>query len=239
KPTPSLTTPIHTPRYPPAASTIRYSLRQASVSILTTPVVKPTEPMCIDLKPLLLAAALALMPSMASAEVNQALAGQSVTREIPGGEQRREYAPNGQLIYEVIETRSAKGLEATEREWTVEGSPLREQVFLDGTQMRASFWYMNGQVREKHVNQAIRDPKGLPGNYVEHFSDLGLPMASGVMQGQFRHVGVHRFYDEQGKLKAEVTYDGKGNRVSEKKFDASGTAGSTQEFLPDGSRRLR
>ncbi len=187
----------------------------------------------------ILAAALALLPGLAGADVNTALAGQTVVQEIPGGEHRREYASNGQLVYEVVEKRGSKGLEAIEREWSQEGTPLRDQVFLDGTQMQATFWYMNGQVREKHVNQALRDPKGLPGNYVEHFSDLGLPQASGVMQGQFRRVGVHRFYDEQGKLKAEVTYDANGNPVAEKKFDAAGTPSEAQEFYPDGSRRLR
>lgn len=193
----------------------------------------------MHVKTLFLAAALILLPGLVSAEVNTVLAGQTVIQNIPGGEQRKEYAPNGQLIYEVLEKRSSAGLEATEREWSLEGAPLREQVFLGGTQMRATFWYMNGQVREKHVNQAVRDPKGPPGNYVEHFSDLGLPVASGVMQGQFRRVGLHRFYDEQGKLKAEVTYDANGSAISEKKFDAAGAAGTTQEFYPDGSRRLR
>ncbi|MGB6104202.1 MAG: hypothetical protein WBF88_10185 [Pusillimonas sp.] len=187
----------------------------------------------------ILVAALALLPGLAGADVNTALAGQTVVQEIPGGEHRREYAPNGQLVYEVVEKRGSKGLEAIEREWSQEGTPLRDQVFLDGTQMQATFWYMNGQVREKHVNQALRDPKGPPGNYVEHFSDLGVPQASGVMQGQFRRVGVHRFYDEQGKLKAEVTYDANGNPVTEKKFDAAGTPSEAQEFYPDGSRRLR
>jgi hypothetical protein len=193
----------------------------------------------MHVKTLILAVALILLPGMVSAEVNTALAGQTVIQKISGGEQRKEYAPNGQLIYEVLEKRSSAGLEATEREWSLEGTPLREQVFLGGTQMRATFWYMNGQVREKHVNQTVRDPKGPPGNYVEHFSDLGLPVASGVMQGQFRRVGLHRFYNEQGKLKAEVIYDANGNLVSEKKFDAAGAAGAAQEFYPDGSRRLR
>ena len=187
---------------------------------------------------LILAAALTLLPGTASAEKNTSLAGQTVVKDIPGGEHRKEYVQTGQLIYEVIEQRSSAGLAATEREWSQEGTPLREQTFLDGAQMRATFWYMNGQVREKHVNQALRDPKGLPGNYVEHFSDLGLPQASGVMQGQCRRVGMHRFYDEQGKLKSEVMYDAGGNPVSEKKFDAAGAAGKVQEYYPDGSRRL-
>jgi antitoxin component YwqK of YwqJK toxin-antitoxin module len=186
-----------------------------------------------------LVAALSLMPAAASAERNASLAGQSLVEKIPGGEHRREYASNGQMIYEVVERRSGKGLEAIEREWTQEGTPLREQKFLGGTQMQATFWYMNGQIKEKHTNQALRDPKGLPGDYVEYFSDLGLPQASGVMQGKFRRVGVHRFYDEQGKLKAEVTYDASGNTVSEKKFDAEGNSGGTQGFYPDGSRRLQ
>src|SRR5690606_8336547 len=123
---------------------------------------------------------------MADAEVNTSLAGQTVITQIKGGEQRREYAPNGQLVYEVIEQDSGAGLKAIEREWSQEGRPLRDQEFLNGDQMRATFWYMNGQIRERHVNQALRDPKGLPGNYVEYFSDLGQPQAAGVMQGQFK-----------------------------------------------------
>ncbi len=187
---------------------------------------------------LVLAATLALAPGMAGAEVNTSHAGQTVITQIKGGEQRREYAPNGQLVYEVIEQDSGAGLKAIEREWSQEGSPLRDQEFLNGDQMRATFWYMNGQVRERHVNQALRDPKGLPGNYVEYFSDLGQPQAAGVMQGQFKRVGLHRYYDEHGKLKAEVTYDSAGNLISEKKFDAAGVAGKEQGFYPDGSRRI-
>lgn len=185
-----------------------------------------------------LAAALVLLPAMAGAEVNTALAGQTVVTQIPGGEHRKEYARNGQLIYEVIEQDRGKGLQATEREWTQDGGPLRDQVFLDGVQIRGTFWYMNGKVREKHVNQVLRDPKGPPGNYVEHFSDLGVLQASGVMQGRFKRVGPHRFYDEHGKLRTEMTYDDSGALVSEKKLDADGVAGEAQGFHPDGSRRL-
>jgi antitoxin component YwqK of YwqJK toxin-antitoxin module len=184
------------------------------------------------------AVTLALLSGTAGAEVDTSLAGQTVITQISGGEQRREYAPNGQLIYEVLEQDSGAGLKATEREWSLDGSPLRDQEFLKGTQMRATFWYMNGQVREKHTNQALRDPKGPPGNYVEYFSDLGVPQADGVMQGQFKRVGLHRFYDEQGKLKAEMTYDLSGNLISEKKIGADGVAGKEQGFYPDGSRRL-
>ncbi|NYT70632.1 hypothetical protein [Pusillimonas noertemannii] len=187
---------------------------------------------------LVLAFTFALLSTAAGAEVNPSLAGQAVVKPISGGEHRKEYAPNGQLIYEVIEQASGNERKATEREWTQDGSPLRDQEFLNGTQMRATFWYMNGQVREKHVNQALRDPKGPPGDYVEYFSDLGLPQASGVMQGQFKRVGLHRFYDEHGKLQAEQTYDASGQLVSEKKIGANGVAGQEQGFYPDGSRRL-
>jgi len=185
-----------------------------------------------------LAATFALLSPVAAAEVNSSLAGQSVVTSIPGGEHRKEYASNGQLIYEVIEQKNGSELKATEREWSQDGKPLRDQEFVNGEQMRATFWYMNGQVREKHVNQALRDPKGPPGNYVEYFSDLGLPQASGVMQGRFKRVGLHRFYDEHGKLKAEQTYDASGTLVSEKKIGADGAAGKEQGFYPDGSRRL-
>jgi len=187
---------------------------------------------------LIVAVTFALLSGAAGAEVNLSLAGQTVTTPISGGEHRKEYAPNGQLVYEVIEQVNGSDRKASEREWTQEGSPLREQEFLNGTQMRATFWYMNGQVREKHVNQALRDPKGPPGDYVEYFSDLGLPQASGVMQGQFKRVGVHRLYDEHGKLKVEQTYDASGQLVSEKKIGPDGSAGQEQGFYPDGSRRL-
>lgn len=193
----------------------------------------------MNVYPFILAAALALVPGISSAEVNASLAGQTVVNETADGQHRKEYAPNGQLIYEVLEKQGSTGMEATEREWSQDGTPLREQTFLNGDQMQATFWYMNGQVREKHTNQALRDPKGPPGNYIEYFSDVGLPQASGVVQGRFKRVGLHRFYDEQGKLKAEVVYDASGTKISEKTFNASGAAGEAQEFYPDGSRRLR
>lgn len=185
-----------------------------------------------------LAAVLTVLPAMAGAEVNTSLAGQTVITPIADGEQRREYAANGQLIYEVVEQDNGTELKAIEREWSQDGSPLRDQVFVNGTQMRATFWYMNGQIRENHVNQALRDPKGPPGDYIEYFSDLGQPQAAGVMQGRFKRVGLHRFYDEQGKLKAEITYDSSGTPVSERKFGADGVPGKEQGFYPDGSRRL-
>ncbi|WP_028353298.1 hypothetical protein [Bordetella petrii] len=189
----------------------------------------------------LLALAIAALPALAHAESDPALAGQSVTREIDGGQQTREYARNGTLIYEVIEREvrrdGTKMTQAIEREWQDNGTPVREQEFLGGREMRGTLWYMNGKVKEKRVDQSIHAPRGTPGTYVERFSDMGVLQSAGVFQGQFRHVGVHRYYDEAGKLAREVTYGPDGVQRSSKTFDG-GAAAATVEYYPDGSRKL-
>ncbi|CAM3987825.1 hypothetical protein [Bordetella muralis] len=183
----------------------------------------------------------ALSPALSNAESNPALAGQSVTKDIEGGRHTKEYARNGTLIYEVIEREVLQGgtktIQATEREWLDNATPVREQEFLGGREMKATFWYMNGKVKEARVDQSIHDPKGVPGTYVERFSDLGVLQSAGVFQGQFRHVGVHRYYDEVGKLTSEITYGRDGAKLSSKTFDASGAPKGTAQYYPDGSRK--
>src|SRR5690606_17088836 len=96
---------------------------------------------------LLFVCLLALVPGLSSAQANLSLAGQSITKEIDGGQQTKEYARNGTLIYEVIEREvsedGAKAIQATEREWSDDGTPVREQELLGGKEMKATFWYMN------------------------------------------------------------------------------------------------
>lgn len=186
--------------------------------------------------------AVALVPGLSSARSDPALAGQSVTQEIDGGQQTREYARNGTLIYEVIEREVSQGankaIQATEREWLDNATPVREQEFLGGKETRATFWYMNGKVKETRVDQSIHDPKGTPGTYVERFSDLGVLQSAGVFQGQFRPVGVHRYYDEAGKLTREVTYGPDGAKLSSKTFNADGATKDAAQYYPDGSRKI-
>jgi len=188
-----------------------------------------------------LLALLAPLPALAGSPSNPALAGQTVTRKIPNGQETREYARNGRLIYETVErqkTVSTKPVtEATEREWLDNGTPVRDQTFVGGKETQGTFWYMNGKVKEKRVDQSIHDPKGIAGTYVEHYSDLGQLQSSGVYQGQYRPVGVHRIYDEQGRLKQELTYGPDGVKQAEKTFDAQGAVTGSASYLPDGSRR--
>lgn len=188
----------------------------------------------------LLALALAAPPALASAASDPALAGQSVTRDIDGGQQTREYARNGTLIYEVTETQvrrdGATLTHAIEREWQDNGTPLREQEFLGGQEMRATLWYMNGKVKEKRLDQSLHAPGTTPGSYVERFSDTGVLQSAGVFQGQFRHVGVHRYYDTRGKLTREITYGPDGVQRASKTYNGGATA--TVEYYPDGSRKL-
>lgn len=188
-------------------------------------------------------AAVVLLPTVASAQRVPALAGQSISADIPGGQQTREYAANGQLIYEVIEREirrsgEAPAVEAIEREWQDNGSPLRDQTFLGGVEIKGTEWYMNGKVRETRIHQATRDPNGVPGVYIERFSDLGVLQSSGVFQGRFRPVGPHREYDENGTPKREITYNDRGEKTGERTLDATGTPTGQTEFFPDGSRKL-
>ncbi|AKQ55859.1 toxin-antitoxin system YwqK family antitoxin [Bordetella hinzii] len=187
----------------------------------------------------LLALALAAPPALAGAAADPALAGQSVTRDIDGGQQTREYARNGTLIYEVTEKQVRRNgaalVHATEREWQDNGTPLREQEFLGGQEIRATLWYMNGKIKEKRIDQSLHAPDGLPGSYVERYSDTGVLQSAGVFQGPLRHVGVHRYYDETGKLAREITYGPDGVQRASKTYNGGATA--TVEYYPDGSRK--
>jgi len=186
----------------------------------------------------------ALLASAASAGQSRRpdLAGQTVVTEKGGRKLTREYAKNGQLVYEVIEKEGSlngsSALEATEREWSVDGKPLRDQTFLNGKEIQGKTWYMNGKVKEMRQDQSRHEPGGPPGTYVERFSDLGVLLSAGVYQGQFRPVGVHREYDENGALKREITYGANGERLAEKTFDGSGAQTSGASYYPDGSRKL-
>lgn len=186
------------------------------------------------------ALAIALLGTTAHAERNTSLAGQTVVQPMEGGQHTKEYGRNGQLIYESIERRRTRGgktaTEAIEREWGEDGKPLRDQTFVGGNEIEGRNWYLNGQVKETRVDQSLREPGGLPGKYVERFSDQGKLQSAGVFQGQFRPVGVHREYDAAGRLKREVTYDARGSRLSERGYDASGAVIRSERFLPDGSR---
>jgi len=189
----------------------------------------------------LLALALAMPARAAEPPVDRALAGQTVTTEVPGGQQTREYASNGRLIYETIEkTKRVDGrqvVEAIEREWHDNGAPIRDQTFVAGREMKAAIWYMNGKLKETRIDQSLRDPDGPAGTYVERYSDLGILQSSGVYQGPYRPVGVHRSYDETGTLVRETTYSATGVKLSEKNYSPTGTP-STTRYLPDGSRKL-
>lgn len=184
---------------------------------------------------------LACLPGLSHAQSNPDLAGQSVTKQIDGGHQTKEYARNGTLIYEVTEREVSRGgtkiIQATEREWLDNGTPVREQEFLAGQEMNATLWYMNGKIKEKRIDQSIHEPNGVPGSYVERFSDRGILQSSGVFQGQFRPVGVHRQYDEAGKLTHETTYGPDGAKLSTKTFDATGATTEQAQYYPDGSRK--
>ncbi len=185
---------------------------------------------------------LALLPEISSARVDKALAGKMVVTKIQNGQQTDEYAKNGQLIYEVIERQKTAGgnlaIEAVEREWRADGTPIRDQTFLGGKEIKGSEWYMNGKLKEKRLDQSIHEPEGLPGVYVRRFSDLGVIQSEGVYQDQYRRVGAHREYDEKGILKREITYGRDGQKIAAKVFDASGAKTAGAEYFPDGSRKL-
>ncbi|WP_161567745.1 toxin-antitoxin system YwqK family antitoxin [Pigmentiphaga sp. H8] len=186
------------------------------------------------------ALAIALLATTSHAERNTSLAGQTVVQPVDDGQHTKEYARNGQLIYESIERQRTRGgktvTEAIEREWSENGKPLRDQTFVGGNEIKGTAWYLNGQVKETRVDQSVREPGGLPGKYVERFSDQGKLLSAGVFQGQFRPVGTHKEYDAAGQLKREVTYDARGGRLSERSYDASGAVIRSERFLPDGSR---
>lgn len=132
-----------------------------------------------------------------------------------------------------------------DREFHETGGPQRErrwEPLPEGNGARLAGeqqWYQNGQPRQRIDYESADGGEVL--RREQGFHDNGQPAweASWRMSGRYdqRATGVHKRFDEQGRLRGESFHDARGQRVRERELDAAGQVVRDDELFADGSRR--
>lgn len=159
------------------------------------------------------------------------------------GNQRTEqrFSSEGVKRYEllalVVERGSVKQREA---EYSERGSLVREQRWNPaGAVLSDNSFYLNGQPRSTTVYSG----EGLARVAdITEFHDNGQRAAQGrfsaaAPRSRLLPIGLHRRFDEAGRLQSESVYDDKGRVMRERTWDANGQPDRDDEVFPDGSRR--
>jgi antitoxin component YwqK of YwqJK toxin-antitoxin module len=159
------------------------------------------------------------------------------------GTQRVEqrFSSEGVKRYElaalVVERGSIKQREA---EYSERGSLVREQRWNPaGAAMSDDSFYLNGQPRSTTVYSG----EGLARVAdITEFHDNGQRAAQGrfsapAPRGRLLPIGLHRRFDDAGRIQSESAYDDKGRVMRERTWDANGQPDRDDEVFPDGSRR--
>jgi hypothetical protein len=99
-------------------------------------------------------------------------------------------------------------------------------------------WYLNGQLRE--TIEATTQP-GQALRREASFHDNGQPAAEGLWLAGGRHdrqpSGIHKRFDDAGRLRLERHHDAQGRVQREREFDAAGQLVRDDELFEDGSRK--
>lgn len=129
-----------------------------------------------------------------------------------------------------------------EQEFHDSGTLVRERRWAPGergAELRSEKrWYLNGQPREasEYSSQGDRLLR-----LDTLFHDNGKPSSEGryLLQGRYDHipVGVHRDFDEAGRLRGERHHDDRGRLTRERELDASGQVIRDDAVFEDGSRK--
>ena len=159
------------------------------------------------------------------------------------GSQRTEqrFSSEGVKRYElaalVVERGSVKQREA---EYSERGSLVREQRWNPaGAGLSDDSFYLNGQPRSTTVYSG----EGLARVAdITEYHDNGQRAAQGrfsapAPRGRLLPIGLHRRFDDAGRLQSESAYDDKGRVMRERTWDANGQPDRDDEVFPDGSRR--
>ena len=158
------------------------------------------------------------------------------------GNQRteRRFSSEGVKRYELVSLIVERGtVKQREIEYSERGTPVREQRWTPaGLAVSDDSYYLNSQPRSKTVYSG----EGLARVAdITEFHDNGQRAAEGrfgaAPRGRLIPVGLHRRFDEQGKLASESVYDDKGRVTRERTWDANGQPDRDDEVFEDGSRK--
>jgi antitoxin component YwqK of YwqJK toxin-antitoxin module len=127
-----------------------------------------------------------------------------------------------------------------EQEFHESGRLQREQRFTDGELRAESLWYANGQPRSRNEIQRVGSELQ---RYVREYHDNGQPAFEGLfkLQGRYNEqpIGVHRRFDDAGRLRMELHHDARGRVTRERKLNEDGSVASDEELYEDGLRKSR
>lgn len=159
------------------------------------------------------------------------------------GNQRIEqrFSSEGVKRYELAALVGERGsVKQREAEYSERGSLLREQRWNPaGAALSDDSFYLNGQPRSTTVYsgeglERVAD--------ITEFHDNGQRAAQGrfsapAPRGRLLPIGLHRRFDEAGRLQSESAYDNQGRVMRERTWDANGQPDRDDEVFSDGSRR--
>lgn len=159
------------------------------------------------------------------------------------GNQRIEqrFSSEGVKRYELAALVGERGsVKQREAEYSERGSLLREQRWSPaGAALSDDSFYLNGQPRSTTVYSGEGMARVAD---ITEFHDNGQRAAQGrfsapAPRGRLLPIGLHRRFDDAGRLQSESAYDDKGRVMRERTWDANGQPDRDDEVFPDGSRR--
>lgn len=125
------------------------------------------------------------------------------------------------------------GQRRLERRYFDTGDVASEAIIVDGYEISATEWYMNGKLKTKiSRGAALRQPR----SSVEHYRDTGVLQQRQELVGD-RRTHEERF-DEAGLRSEEFLYDDEGRPTTHRKFSKDGQIVLEEAFYPDGSRKI-
>jgi antitoxin component YwqK of YwqJK toxin-antitoxin module len=133
----------------------------------------------------------------------------------------QEFHASGKLVHETRWRASERGADLlNESTWYLNGQPKERTEFADAGSARTrreTAYHDNGKVASE-------------GTWV-----LDNANARGDRYG--RASGVHKSFDDQGRLRSERVYDDRGRINREREFDERGAVTRDDEVFEDGSRK--
>ena len=131
-----------------------------------------------------------------------------------------------------------------EREFHETGALVHEKRWTPsergGELQSEQHWYLNGQPRDK---LEVIKLDGQPAERRTSYHDNGRVAVEGVWLGAGRGEtianGVHKHFDDQGRVRAEQVFDARGRISREREFDEAGQLTRDDEVFEDGSRKSR
>jgi len=173
-------------------------------------------------------------------EVQEASASGGVERSFYGdGAKRREVqwvvatGERGSRVVTLDQEFHESGKLVRERRWRV--------VDRGGELASEQHWYLNGQPKER-VEYVVADGRSLRQETTYHDNgkkafEGSWRVATPASRSRDVATGVHRSFDEAGRLRGERFYDERGRVARERELDGGGNVVRDDEVFEDGSRK--